>query len=61
MTARPEISLASAAYLGLALQALRAGDLARFAELVASIDETSWALIIRRLPGLPSLVERGAA
>lgn len=60
MTApRPEIALSSATYLGLALEAMKNGDLPRVAELIASIDEASWTLMTRRMPGLPELITRG--
>lgn len=36
------ISLAAATYLRMALDAKEVGDSARFAECIASIDETSW-------------------
>lgn len=51
-----EIGLSAAAYLEMALEALRAGDRVRAVGCLASIDNTSWDAIAVRFPTLSALI-----
>jgi hypothetical protein len=60
VTIRTEhVDLSAAAYLEMALEALQVGNAPRAVGCLASIDETSWRLLVDRMPGLPALVARG--
>lgn len=56
-----EIALSAAAHLGLALEAARAGNVARTVECLASIDARSWEALLTRFPGLSELIIKEAA
>lgn len=56
--ARPDIGLAAAAHLEVALIELEHGHLPGAVGALAAIDEAAWTAILRRFPTLPELITK---